>query len=239
MEGYFLEMRGITKRFGDLVANDSIDLAIKEGEILALLGENGAGKTTLMNILYGMYEMDSGEILVRGRRVNIRSPHDAASLGIGMVHQRFMLIPDFTVVENVALGLRQEGDLGPMLHLGPVAKKIESISRQHGLAVNPTAKVDNLSMGARQRVEIIKLLVRDARLLVLDEPTAVLTPGEVGTLFTFLRSLTCQGHAIIFITHKMNEVMELSDRVTVLRDGKVIGTKRTAETNPEELARMM
>jgi len=232
-----LEMRGITKIFPGVVANDHVDFEVAEGEIHALLGENGAGKTTLMNILYGLYVPDSGEIFIRGERADIHSPHDAIALSIGMVHQEFMLVPTFTVAENVGLGL--DPTRSPFLELGSVETRIKEFSSRHGLTVDPSVKVKHLSVGVQQRVEIVKLLYRDARLLILDEPTAVLTPQEAEALFAVLRSLVREGRSVIFITHKLNEVMAVSDRVTVLRDGKVIATKKTKDTNPRELAEMM
>jgi simple sugar transport system ATP-binding protein len=234
----FLEMRDIVKRFPGVIANDHINLTIEEGEIHALLGENGAGKSTLMQILYGLYQRDSGEILVQGRPVEIHSPSDAIALGIGMIHQDFMLIQPFTVVENVVVGLDEAGN-GPLLDLPRAAARLKALSQQHGLAVDPNARVQHLPVGVQQRVEILKLLYRNARLLILDEPTAVLTPQEVKGLMEVVRSLRNEGHSVVFITHKLHEVMEVADRVTILRDGKVITTLNTADTNPRELARMM
>lgn len=234
----FLELRDIVKRFPGVIANDHIQLSVEEGEIHALLGENGAGKSTLMQILYGLYQRDAGEILVRGQPVDIHSPSDAIAQGIGMVHQDFMLIQPFTVVENVVLGLEEAGS-GPLLDLKGAAGRLSELSRQHGLAVDPYARVADLPVGVQQRVEILKLLYRDARLLILDEPTAVLTPQEVEGLMQVIRSLKAEGHAIVFITHKLHEVIALADRVTILRDGKVIATLRAGDTNPRELARMM
>jgi simple sugar transport system ATP-binding protein len=232
-----LEMRSISKAFPGVLANDNIDLAVQNREIHALLGENGAGKSTLMNILYGLYTRDQGEIYFEGEPVDIRSPQDAIALGIGMVHQEFMLIDKFTVTENVALGL----DLtqSPFLELDMVEKRLVEISDRHGLAVDPSARIEHLSVGVQQRVEILKLLFREARLLILDEPTAVLTPQETKGFFQVLRSLVSDECSVIFITHKLNEVMEISDRVTVLRDGRVVATKDTADTDPRELAEMM
>jgi simple sugar transport system ATP-binding protein len=231
-----LEMKGIKKEFPGVQANDHIDFEVQEGEIHALLGENGAGKTTLMRVLYGLYERDAGQILLRGQPVEIRSPRDAIALGIGMVHQEFMLVPTFSVVENVALGLDQGS---PLLFVEPVKERITQLAQSHGLAVDPEAVVEHLSIGVQQRVEILKLLCRDANLLILDEPTAVLTPQETTGLFSNLRSLVDGGHSVVFITHKLNEVMAVCDRVTVLRGGKVVGTKSVADTNPRDLAEMM
>lgn len=232
-----LEMRGITKTFPGVVANDNVGLEVSEGEIHALLGENGAGKTTLMNILYGLYRCDSGEIYFKGARVRVRSPQDAITLGIGMVHQEFMLVPALTVAENVALGLNLTNS--PLLELDQVDRGIRDLSARHGLGLDPRAKIEHLSVGVQQRVEIVKLLYRKARLLILDEPTAVLTPQETDGLFEVLRSLVAEGRSAILITHKLNEVMAISDRVTVLRDGKVVATQRTKDTDQYELAEMM
>jgi len=232
-----LEMRGITKRFGALVANDRIHFNVKAGEIHALLGENGAGKTTLMNVLYGLCEPQEGEIIVKGNRTQIGSPQDAIKLGIGMVHQHFMLIPVLTVAQNIIIGLPPSW--GPFLKLTEAELKIEELSKKHGLTIDPKAKVWQLSVGAQQRVEIIKTLYRGAFILILDEPTAVLTPKETEDLFSILRSLAAEGRSIIFISHKLEEVLAISNRVTVLRDGKSIATFNTHETNEKELARTM
>ena len=233
-----VDMKNITKRFPGVLANDQANLTVEAGEIHALLGENGAGKSTLMNILYGLYQRDEGEIWVQGQQVEIRSPSDAIALGIGMIHQDFMLIPRFSVVENVVMGLDEAGS-GPRLDLTSAAKRINELSSQHGLAVDPLARVEHLSVGVEQRVEILKLLYRHAKLLILDEPTAVLTPQEAEGLFKVLRSLADKGHAIIFITHKLHEIMAIADRVTVLRDGHVIATLETKATSPREMAQMM
>ncbi len=234
-----LELRNITKRFPGVLANDHINLTLEEGEILALLGENGAGKSTLMNILYGLYQPDEGEIVIRGQKVHIQDPADAIHLGIGMVHQHFMLVPVLTVTENVMLGA--ETTKGPVriLKREEVAARIKELSEQHGLYVDPYAKVETLSVGVRQRVEIIKVLYRDATILILDEPTAVLTPQEADELFAILRSLREQGVSIIFISHKLREVLELADRVVVIRRGKVVGETRTEDANQAKLAEMM
>ncbi len=233
-----LEMHNIVKRFPGVLANDHVNLIVEAGEIHALLGENGAGKSTLMQILYGLYLRDAGDILVEGEPANIQSPSDAIALGIGMIHQDFMLIPPFTVVENVVVGLAKEGR-GPLLNLKAAAKRLAELSDRHRLAVDPYARVEHLPVGVQQRVEILKLLYRNAKLLILDEPTAVLTPQEVEGLFEVLRSLKAEGHAIVFITHKLHEVMALADRVTILRDGKVIASLGAKDTTPRELARMM
>ncbi len=232
-----LRMEAITKAFPGVLANDRVSLQVTEGEIHALLGENGAGKTTLMRILYGMTTPDSGTIWWCDQPVRIASSRDAIELGIGMVHQHFMLIPEFTVVENVVLGLRTAR--APLLHLDGAAQRLKELSEQFGLQVDPWARVKDLSTGERQRVEIVKTLYRGAHLLVLDEPTAVLTPGEVGELFAILDGLRAQGHAVVLITHKLDEVMAISDRVTVLRDGRVIATVQTCDTRKEELAQLM
>lgn len=233
-----LEMHGITKHFPGVLANDHIDFSIKAGEVHALLGENGAGKTTLMNILYGLYQPDHGEIRVRSKRVFLRSPKDAIDLGIGMVHQHFMLVPPLTVTENVILGLKSSRGL--LLDLDQAEKRIAELSKKYGLKVDPKAKVWQLSVGERQRVEIIKALYRDAQVLILDEPTAVLTPPEVKELMAIIRRMAKEGLAVIpFITHKLPEVMAISDRVTVLRHGKVVTKIRTKRTNQSDLAKKM
>ncbi len=233
-----LELRGITKAFPGVLANDHINLTLEEGEVHALLGENGAGKTTLMNILYGLYSPDEGEIFVRGRRVEIRGPGDAIALGIGMVHQHFMLVPVLTVTENVMLGVESVKN-GLFLDRAAAAQRIREISRQYGLPVDPDALVKTLPVGVQQRVEIIKLLYRQADILILDEPTAVLTPQEVEELFKVIRSLALQGKSVIFITHKLKEVMAIADRITVLRNGRVVGTTTPSQTTEEQLASMM
>jgi simple sugar transport system ATP-binding protein len=233
-----LELRGITKRFPGVLANDHIHLTLNQGEIHALLGENGAGKTTLMNILYGLYHPDEGDILVRGNPAKIHSPHDAIALGIGMVHQHFMLIPVFTVAENVMLGIETVRN-GVALDRAAVEKQISAISTQYGLEVNPHVYVKDLSVGIQQRVEIIKLLYRHADILILDEPTAVLTPQEADDLFEVLHNLKAQGKSIVFISHKLREVLALADRITVLRGGKVVGAADPKTATRADLARMM
>ena len=232
-----LDMQQITKRFPGVLADDQVDLTVQPGEIHALLGENGAGKSTLMQILYGLYQRDEGEILIDDKPVVINSPQDAIALGIGMIHQEFMLIPRFTVVENVVMGLHDTP--GPLLDLRAAAQRLQALARQHGLEVDPYARIEHLPVGVQQRVEILKLLYRNARLLILDEPTAVLTPQEAAGLFTVLRSLASEGRSIIFITHKLHEVMEIADRVTVMRDGKAIAAVATQETTARALARLM
>jgi simple sugar transport system ATP-binding protein len=233
-----LKLRNITKRFPGVLANDHIDLTLEKGEIHALLGENGAGKTTLMNILYGLYKPDEGEIYINGKQQEIQSPKDAIALGVGMVHQHFMLIPVFTVTENVMLG--EEAILmGDFLDRRKVANRIREISKQYHLEVDPDTYVHDLPVGVQQRVEIIKLLYRAADILIFDEPTAVLTPQESNELFKIMRSMVSQGKSIIFITHKLREVLEVADRITVLRNGKVIGTTTPAEADRQKLASMM
>ncbi|MBS3970489.1 MAG: ABC transporter ATP-binding protein [Clostridia bacterium] len=230
-----LEMINVTKQFPGVLANDNVNFMVKKGEIHALLGENGAGKSTLMNILYGLYKQTSGQILINGEELEIASPNDAIKLGIGMVHQHFMLIPPLTVVENIILGLIQ----GTFLNIKDSAKKITEISKQYGMNIDPYAKIWQLSVGQQQRVEIIKVLFRGAKLLILDEPTAVLTPQETTDLFKMIRRLAEEGHTIIFISHKLNEVKAISNRVTVLRRGKTVGTVQTVDITKDELARMM
>ncbi|NLG83874.1 MAG: ABC transporter ATP-binding protein [Firmicutes bacterium] len=230
-------MRGIVKRFPGVVANAGVDFELRRGEVHALLGENGAGKTTLMKILYGLCLPDAGEIRVHGRPVRIDGPRRAIALGIGMVHQHFMLIPPFTVAENIVLGL--EPRRGPAFDLSRARAEVAAISERYGLQVDPDARIETISLGMQQRVEILKALYRQADVLILDEPTAVLTPQEVGELVEIIRRLAASGKSIVFITHKLREVMSVADRVTVLRRGERIGTLRPAETTLEELARMM
>jgi len=233
-----LELHGITKRFPGVLANDHIDITLKEGDILTLLGENGAGKTTLMNILYGLYEPDEGKIIVRGQEVEIQGPNDAIARGIGMVHQHFMLIPVMTVTENVMLGVEPTKN-GVFLDSAKVAARVREISEHYGLDVDPDAYIKDLPVGIQQRVEIIKVLYREADILILDEPTAVLTPQEVEGLFKILETLIEKGKSIIFITHKLKEVMAVADQITVLRNGRVVGTVSPDEVDPEKLASMM
>ncbi len=233
-----LELRNITKRFPGVLANDRVSLTLEQGEIHTLLGENGAGKTTLMNILYGLYQPDEGEILVRGQLLKVTSPTDAIRAGVGMVHQHFMLVPVLTVTENVMLGDEMIRG-GIFLDRQRAADRIREISRQYHLEVDPGAYVKDLPVGVQQRVEIIKLLFRNADILILDEPTAVLTPQEVGELIKIIRSLVAQGKSIIFITHKLKEVLAVADRITVLRLGAVVGSTTPAEANESKLAAMM
>ncbi|KRE26008.1 ABC transporter ATP-binding protein [Agromyces sp. Soil535] len=232
-----LELRGITKRFGSLVANDHIDLTVEAGEIHCLLGENGAGKSTLMNVLYGLYQADGGEVLLDGEVQHFAGPGDAMAAGIGMVHQHFMLIPVFTVAENVMLG-HEETRFGGRLDLPAARAKVREISQRFGFHVDPDALIEDLPVGIQQRVEIIKALSRDARVLVFDEPTAVLTPQETDELMGIMRQLKESGTSIVFITHKLREVREVADRITVIRLGKVVGEAAPTATNAE-LASLM
>ncbi|HSL44045.1 MAG TPA: ABC transporter ATP-binding protein [Anaerolineales bacterium] len=230
-------MRGITKRFPGVLANDRVDFDVCSNEVHALLGENGAGKSTLMKILYGMYHPDEGEILLNGQPVTIASPTDAINLGIGMIHQHFMLVQTLTVAENVALGL--PSSRGPLTDLDRVSKRIVELAKIYGLKIDPDAYIWQLSVGQQQRVEIIKALYRGAALLILDEPTAVLTPQEVDELFVIMHQMVKDGHALIFISHKLHEVVEISNRVTVLRDGRKIGTRPTSDITKQTLANWM
>ncbi len=232
-----VEMRSIRKEFLDVVANKDIDFRLYPGEVCALLGENGAGKTTLMNILFGYYSYDDGEIYIKGKRVKLSSPRDAISNGIGMVHQHFTLVPSQTVLENIIIGA--ESEKGFFLNFRRAKERILELEERFGLHINPEAKVWTLSVGEQQRVEILKALYREVDILIMDEPTAVLAPKEVEGLFKTLRSLVDAGKSVIFISHKLNEVMEISDRIVVLRLGEVVAERRTAETNTRELANLM
>lgn len=232
-----LEMKGIVKTFGRVCADDHVNLTIEEGEIHALLGENGAGKTTLMNILYGLYKPDEGEILWRGRPLRIQSPSEAIAQGIGMVHQHFMLVQKMSVLQNIILGLKPPGY--PFINISEITQKIKQLSEKYGLSVDIKATIQDLSVGAQQRVEILKALYRNAKLLILDEPTSVLTPQETTKFFEILRLLKQEGHSIILIAHNLDEILDVSDRVTVLRDGKNVCTIITKETNASELSRYM
>ena len=225
---HVVEMRQITKQFGDVIANDCVDFQLRNGEIHALLGENGAGKTTLMRILFGLYKEDSGEIVVDDQLVSIESPKDAIELGIGMVTQHFALVPPFSVAENVVMGYRESLSLD----MKAIEAEVANSAGKFGVEIDPSAIVRHLSVGQKQRVEILKALFREVRVLILDEPTAVLIPQEVDAFFKILRNLQEEGISIIFISHKLNEVMAISDRVTVLRDGRVISTIDTSSTNP-------
>jgi len=230
-----IELKGITKRFGDVVANDGIDLQLNRGEILSLLGENGSGKTTLMNMLSGIYFPDEGQIFVNGEPVSIRSPKDAFTYGIGMIHQHYKLVDVFTAAENIVLGLEEPGKLD----IRAAEEKVRAICEKYGFDIDPSQKIYDMSVSQKQTVEIVKVLYRGAGILILDEPTAVLTPQETDKLFEVLRAMKADGKAIVIITHKLHEVMALSDKVAVLRKGKYIGTVNTSETSPQALTDMM
>jgi ABC-type uncharacterized transport system ATPase subunit len=232
-----LEVRGVTKTFPGVIANQDVDLTLQQGEIHCLLGENGAGKSTLMNVVFGLYQPDAGQIFIRGEPVRYTSSADAIAHGMGMVHQHFKLIPVFSVAENVVLG--NELRKGPLLDLDAARERILELGRQYGLAVDPDAVVGDLSVGEQQRVELIKALYRQAEILILDEPTAVLTPGEVDDFFAIVRTLVEQGKSIIFITHKLREVLAVADRITVLRGGRVVGTADPATATQASLANLM
>lgn len=234
---YVIEMLNIRKVFGSFVANDNITLQLKKGEIHALLGENGAGKSTLMNVLFGLYQPDGGEIRVKGKKVNIANPNVANDLGIGMVHQHFMLVDTFTVTENIILG--SEPTKSGQIDIERAEQEVRELSERYGLAVDPKAKIADISVGMQQRVEILKTLYRGADILIFDEPTAVLTPQEIQELIRIMKALVREGKSIILITHKLKEIMEVCDRVTVIRRGKGIGTLNVSETNPNELAALM
>lgn len=238
-----IEMKGITKKFGDFVANDNIDLIVHKGEIHALLGENGAGKTTLMNVLYGLYQPTYGDIYINGKKVEITDPNVAINNGIGMVHQHFMLIPTFTVVENIILGKettvkKGNWDTG-FIDIKKATKELEEISEKYGLYIDPNAKIQDITVGMQQRVEILKTLYRGADILILDEPTAVLTPQEVEDFIKIMKSLTAQGKTIIIITHKLKEIKQSADYCTIIRRGKKIDTVKVSDVSEEELAEMM
>src|SRR3982751_3839694 len=232
-----IELRQIAKRFGAVLANDRVNISVTPGTIHAIVGENGAGKSTAMRIAYGFYTADSGEILVDGQVRDIKSPHDAIALGIGMVHQHFMLVETMTVAENIVLGAEPGSAVG--LDLKSAASQIRQLSEEFKLAVNPNEPIEHLSVGQQQHIELLKALYRHARLLILDEPTAVLTPLEVEEFFAIVRRMREQGKTVIIITHKLSEVLSISDDVTVMRDGRVVGRVKTAETSAAELARMM
>ena len=230
-----VQMKNVTKRFGSVVANNKVSLDLRRGEILSLLGENGSGKTTLMNMLAGIYFPDEGEISVNGKDVTIRSPKDAFDLGIGMIHQHFKLVDVFTAAENIVLGLREEGKLDRKA----ISAKVREISDKYGFDIDPDQKIYDMSVSQKQTVEIVKVLYRGADILILDEPTAVLTPQETDKLFAVMRNMKADGKALVIITHKLNEVMEVSDRVAVLRKGEYIGDVPTSETDPQKLTDMM
>jgi ABC-type uncharacterized transport system ATPase subunit len=236
-EAPLLELEGITKRFPGVVANDDVNFDLRKGEVHALLGENGAGKSTLMNILYGLYHPDEGRLRLNGKPLRIGSPREAIDAGIGMVHQHFMLIPVMTVAENIVLAA--EPTKGPFLDESAAEARVRDLSERFGLAVRPAARVESISVGMQQRVEILKALYRGAEILILDEPTAVLTPPEAAELFEIINSLKAEGKSIIFITHKLNEVLEIADRITVLRRGKTIDTVPREGATEEGLARLM
>ncbi len=237
MENYIVEMLNITKEFPGIIANDNITLKLKKGEIHALLGENGAGKSTLMSVLFGLYQAEKGEIRKNGKKVSINNPNDANALGIGMVHQHFKLVEVFTVLENIILGV--EPVKSGFLEMEESKGKIMELSEQYGLRISPDALIEDISVGMQQRVEILKMLYRDNEILIFDEPTAVLTPQEIKELLQIMKDLAAEGKSILFITHKLNEIMEVADRCTVLRKGKYIGTVDVESTTKEELSRMM
>ncbi|KGE73621.1 ABC transporter ATP-binding protein [Spirochaeta lutea] len=234
---HIIEMLNIRKEFPGIVANDDVSISLRKGEVLALLGENGAGKSTLMSILFGLYNPDAGTIRVRNQEVEIKNPTQANNLGIGMVHQHFKLVHNFTVTENIILGM--EPKKGLIINRDGAAKKIKELSEYYGLNVDPYAKIEDISVGMQQRVEILKMLYRDAEVLIFDEPTAVLTPQEIRELMKIMRNLLEEGKSIILITHKLKEIKEVADRCTVIRRGKVIGTVQVNETSEAEMAKMM
>ena len=236
-QSYAVEMLGITKRFPGIIANDNITLQLKKGEIHALLGENGAGKSTLMSVLFGLYQPEEGEIHKDGKKVEIRNPNDANALGIGMVHQHFKLVEVFTVLDNIIMGV--EPCKYGFLQKKEARQRVIELSEKYGLHVDPDAKIEDITVGMQQRTEILKMLYRDNEILIFDEPTAVLTPQEIDELMQILRNLAAEGKSILFITHKLNEIMAVADRCSVLRKGKYIGTVNIAETTQEELSRMM
>jgi len=232
---YAVEMQGITKRFGNVLANDNVHFCLEKGEIHALLGENGAGKTTLMRILYGLYRADAGEIMIDGQKIDVTSPRQAIQAGVGMVTQHFTLVPTLTVAENIVLGYHNKTTVSK----SEIEASVKAASEKYGIHVEPAVLVRQLSVGERQRVEILKALYRNARILIMDEPTAVLVPQEVDVLFDSLLRLVKSGLSVIFISHKLNEVMAVCDRITVLRDGRVTGTVRKQDTTQQQLATMM
>ncbi len=232
------ELRGITKRFPGVVANDGVNLHVSTGEVLALIGENGAGKSTLMNVLYGLYRADEGELLIDGKPTHFSSPADAIAAGIGMVHQHFMLVPVMTVAENVVLGVEPTGRFGS-LDIDEARRMVREVSDKYSLELDPDAVIEDLSVGVRQRVEIVKVLMRDAKIVVFDEPTAVLTPSEILEFFEIVRSLVAAGRGVIFITHKLKEALSVADRINVLRRGKVVGEALPKNTSESQIAEMM
>jgi len=237
MEQFAIEMLGITKRFPGIIANDNISLQLKKGEIHALLGENGAGKSTLMSVLFGLYQAEQGEIRKDGKPVEIRDPNDANALGIGMVHQHFKLVECFSVLDNIILGV-EPNTLG-FLKKSEARKKVTALSEKYGLFIDPDAIIENITVGMQQRTEILKMLYRDNDILIFDEPTAVLTPQEIDELMQIMKNLAKEGKSILFISHKLNEIMSVADRCTVLRKGKYVGTVSIKDTSKEELSRMM
>lgn len=237
MENYIVEMRNITKEFPGIIANDNITLNLKKGEVHALLGENGAGKSTLMSVLFGLYQAEKGEIRKNGQVVKINNPNDANALGIGMVHQHFKLVEIFTVLENIILGV-EPNKMG-FIQKNEARKKVVDLSERYGLKINPDALIEEISVGMQQRVEILKMLYRENEILIFDEPTAVLTPQEIKELLKIMKGFAAEGKSILFITHKLNEIMEVADRCTVLRKGKYIGTVDVKDTTKEELSKMM
>ncbi|MEW8957414.1 ATP-binding cassette domain-containing protein, partial [Clostridium sp.] len=232
-----IEMKGVTKVFPGIIANDNVDFDLNKGEIHVLLGENGAGKTTLMNILYGLYQQEAGDIFVSGKKANMKTPKDAIALGIGMVHQHFMLVHNFTVAQNMILGY--EPKVGLKVDIKKAIKDTEELSKKYGFNIDPKAVIEDMTVGQQQKVEILKALYRGADILILDEPTAVLTPQEIEELRKILRNLVKEGKSIILITHKLKEVMSMSDRVTIIRRGKKIDVVNTKDTNIDNLAEMM
>jgi len=237
VENYIVEMRNITKEFPGIIANDNITLNLKKGEVHALLGENGAGKSTLMSVLFGLYQAEKGEIRKNGQVVKINNPNDANALGIGMVHQHFKLVEIFTVLENIILGV-EPNKMG-FIQKNEARKKVVDLSERYGLKINPDALIEEISVGMQQRVEILKMLYRENEILIFDEPTAVLTPQEIKELLKIMKGFAAEGKSILFITHKLNEIMEVADRCTVLRKGKYIGTVDVKDTTKEELSKMM
>ncbi len=237
MENYAVEMLHITKKFPGIIANDDITLQLRKGEIHALLGENGAGKSTLMSVLFGLYRPEEGEIRMNGQKVEIRDPNDANDLGIGMVHQHFKLVECFTVLDNIIMGV--EPTRGPFLNKGEAREKVLALSQKYGLLVDPDALVEDITVGMQQRTEILKMLYRDNDILIFDEPTAVLTPQEISELMQIMKNLAAEGKSILFISHKLAEIMTVADRCTVLRKGRYIGTVETKDTTAEELSAMM
>ncbi len=237
MENYAVEMLHITKRFPGIIANDDITLQLRKGEIHALLGENGAGKSTLMSVLFGLYQPEEGEIRMDGKKVEIRNPNDANDLGIGMVHQHFKLVECFSVLDNIILGV--EPCKGGFLNKDEARKKVQEISERYGLQVDLDAKIEDITVGMQQRTEILKMLYRENEILIFDEPTAVLTPQEISELMQIMHNLAAEGKSILFISHKLAEIMEVADRCSVLRKGKYIGTVNISDTNPQGLSKMM